>query len=323
MTTQTVSEQLVKYLADAHSIEEQALVQMRHGQKIAHEPSLERALRDHEAETREHEQLVRERLEAHGASPSKVKELVMRMGGVGFGLFAQLQPDTPGKLAAHAYSYEHLELASYELLERVAKRADDERTADVARQIARQERAMGERVASCFDAAADASLREVGADDLRERVAVYLADAHAIEEQAIQLLESGSKIVGDDQLAALMREHLEETRGHERLVRERLEQMGQRPSRLKDAGLRMGAMNWGGFFKAHPDTPGKLAAFAFAFEHLEIGGYELLRRVAERAGDPQTVSLAERILAEERTAARKIEASFDHAAQAALAEQGV
>ena len=33
--------------------------------------------------------------------------------------------------------------------------------------------------------------------------------------------------------------------------------------------------------QAHPDTPGKLAAFVYAFEHLEIGGYEQLARVAQ------------------------------------------
>ena len=44
--------------------------------------------------------------------------------------------------------------------------------------------------------------------------------------------------------------------------------------------MRLGAVNWATFFKAHPDTPGKVAAFAYAFEHLEIGGYEQLLRVA-------------------------------------------
>ena len=47
----------------------------------------------------------------------------MRLGGKGFLLFARLQPDTPGKLLAHALSYEALELAAYELLARVAERA--------------------------------------------------------------------------------------------------------------------------------------------------------------------------------------------------------
>ena len=87
--------------------------------------------------------------------------------------------------------------------------------------------------------------------------------------------------------------------------------------------MRIGAVNWGGFFKGHPDTPGKIAAFAFAFEHLEIGGYEQLKRVAQKAGDEETVQLAERILAEERAAAQKIAAQWDAAVDESLAEQEV
>jgi ferritin-like metal-binding protein YciE len=322
MSPDSIDEQLVKYLADAHALEEQALVQMRRAPKIAGDERLARIFEQHEAETEEHERLILDRLEAHDASPSKVKELVMRAGGVAFAVFAQLNPDTPGKLTAHAYSYEHLELASYELLQRVADRAGDVKTALVARRIAEQERAMGERLAAAFDIAAEASLRELSPDDLREQTSKYLADAHAIEAQAISLLEGGEKIVGDDELAALMREHLAETQEHERLVRARLEALGDGPSRIKDAALAIGGLNWGGFFAAHPDTPGKLAAFSYAFEHLEIAGYELLRRVAERAGDAETVALAERILPDERGAADKLAAHFDHAAEAALAAQG-
>ena len=46
-------------------------------------------------------------------------------------------------------------------------------------------------------------------------------------------------------------------------------------------------MNARNFFAAQPDTPGKLAAFAHAFEFLEIGGYEQLVRVARRANDDE------------------------------------
>ena len=73
---------------------------------------------------------------------------------------------------------------------------------------------------------------------------------------------------------------------------------------------------------AHPDTPGKLAAFAYAFEHLEIGGYEQLKRVAERAGDAETAKTADAILAEERAAAEKLAGAFDRAAQASLEAVG-
>jgi ferritin-like metal-binding protein YciE len=317
-----LDDQLVKYLRDAHSIEEQALQQLRMAPSIAGQDALAGVLEAHEAETERHAQAIRERLDAHGDGPSKVKDTVMRAGGVGFVLFARVQPDTPGKLAAHAFSYEHLEAAAYELLERVAEAAGDLETADVARDILAEERAMAHRLAGLWDETVDASLREVGADDLREQLRMYLADAHAIEAQAEQLLSRGPDLAGDEELARIYASHLEETRGHSQLVDERLDDLGGDPSSLKDLALRAGAINWAAFFQAHPDTPGKLAAFAYAFEHLEIGSYEQLRRVAERAGDPATTSTADRILAEERAAADTLAGAFDRAASASLAAVG-
>ena len=79
-----------------------------------------------------------------------------------------------------------------------------------------------------------------------------------------------------------------------------------------------GGLNLGAFFAAQPDTPAKLAGFAYAFEHLEIAAYELLRRVAERAGDEETVAVAERILAEERRAAEQVAGTWDAAMDAVL-----
>src|SRR5919198_4761654 len=172
----TLTEQLIKYLTDAHSIEEQALAQLRMAPRMAGDRELADAFRDHLTETEGQERRIRERLEAHDATPSKVKDVVMQAGGVGFALFAKFQPDTPGKLTAHAYSYEHLELASYELLLRVAERAGNEETAAVARDIREQERAMAERLATSFDRAARVSLSGKGSVDPREDVVKYLAD---------------------------------------------------------------------------------------------------------------------------------------------------
>jgi ferritin-like metal-binding protein YciE len=92
---------------------------------------------------------------------------------------------------------------------------------------------------------------------------------------------------------------------------------------LKDTALRLGALNWGMFFAAQPDTPAKLAGFAYAVEHLEVAGYELLRRVAQRAGDTVTDALAQRILDQENVAARHIREQFDAAVDAGLSEQGL
>jgi ferritin-like metal-binding protein YciE len=296
---------------------------MRVAPRLARDPELAHAFRQHLSETEDHERLVRARLDAHGADPSKVKDLVARAGGVGMVLFARAQPDTPGKLTAHAYSYEHMELAAYDLLALMAERAGDRETAETARSIREQEAAMGERLSSNFDRAVEASLRDLGPDDLDDQLNKYLADAHAIEAQAIQLLSMGPRLAGEFELAGVLSLHLEETRRHQEAVRERLRQRGARPSRFKDIALRGGGVNVGGFFGAQPDTPAKLAGFAFAFEHLEIAAYDELERVARRAGDQETVALAERILPEERAAAAAVREKFEPALEASLRDLDV
>jgi ferritin-like metal-binding protein YciE len=323
MRSSDLDEQLDTYLADAHAIEEQALAQMRRAPDLAGDPSLREVFAQHLTETERHEHLVRERLAARGASPSRLKDLVMAVGGKGFVLFARSRPDTPGKLALHAYSYEALEQGSYEMLARVAARAGDQETVAVAHEILAEEYAMAQRLAERFDRAVVASLPEDTPEAARERLPSYLADVHAVEQESIGLLEQGQKLAGDPRLAELYRTHLVQTRDHLRLVEERLAVHGSAPSRIKDAAMRLGALNWSGFFAANPDTPGKLAVFAYAFEHLEIAGYELLARVADRAGDGMTAELARRIADEERAAARVIRDSFDRALDTSLHSQGV
>jgi ferritin-like metal-binding protein YciE len=321
--TDDIREQLTKYLTDAHSIEEQALAQLRTAPELAGDPELARAYREHLKETEGQEQLVRQLLEARGAKPSIAKDTEMKVGGKGFILFARLQPDTPGKLHAHALSYEALELSSYELLGHVAGRAGEPEVVAAAERIGAEEQRMMERLEGGFDLAVEASLREVGRSDLTEQLRKYLTDAHAIEEQAIALLERGPKLAGSPTLANIYAEHLEETREHAELIEERLTTLGGDPSTLKDAAMRLGALNWAAFFRGHPDTPGKLAAFARAFEYLEIGGYEQLRRVAERAGEKATEQAVERILAQEREAAARIAGAFGEAVEASLESQRV
>jgi ferritin-like metal-binding protein YciE len=321
MTTRTLDQQLVKYLTDVHAIERQALVQMKVAPQLVDDPALKDAFTRHRAETEEHERLISQRLEAHGAKRSVTKDLAGVITGQGFGAFAAVQPDTPGKLLAHGLAYEHMEKAAYQLLARVAERAGDEVTVQTARTIEGQEQAMAERIEQLLDQAVDASLGGLAPDDLGTQLNKYLADAHAIEVQAIALLQKSPKLAGDSELAEAYRTHLEETENHRRLIDERLAARDSSPSKLKDLALKAGALNWGAFFAAQPDTPAKLAAFAYAFEHLEIAAYELLSRVAQQAGDPGTVAVAVQILAQERAAAEKLNALFDRALDASLGEQ--
>jgi ferritin-like metal-binding protein YciE len=323
MSADTLDEQLDKYLADVHAIEEQALAQMRRAPDIAGDERLAQAFAEHLPETRAQEDRVRRRLEDRGADTAKIKDLAGRLGGVGMIAFAKANPDTPGKLTAHAYSYEHMEIAAYDLLIRVAERAGDDETIEMAAINLGEERRMAQRLAELFDVAVAASLRDADADALDDQLVKYLVDAHAIEQQAEQLLRKGPDLVDDERLADVFRRHLAETEGHSQRIAERLEAHDAGPSKLQDAAMRLGGLNLGAFFAAQPDTTAKLAGFAFAFEHLEIAAYELLRRIAERAADAATVAAAQSILAEERAAADELAGLWDHVLDAELAEQGV
>ncbi len=117
-------------------------------------------------------------------------------------------------------------------------------------------------------------MRDKDPDDIGDQLNKYLRDAHAIESQAEQMLTKAIEIGGDPKLSRDYEEHLEQTRRHKALIEERLGARGASSNFLKDAAMKLGAINWGTFFATQPDTPAKLAGFAYAFEHLEIASYE-------------------------------------------------
>jgi ferritin-like metal-binding protein YciE len=301
---------LLEQLADAHAIAEQAAAQMRRAPAVAGDARLAAAFEEHLTETEEQERRVRARLEAHGADPANAG-LAGKAGGIGVAVFAERLPDTPGELAAHSFSYAHMQIAAYELLRRTAEAAGDEETGAMAEQILEQERRMAKRLEGCFDAAVDASLNGGGEANLASQLDRCLGVAHAIERQGLQLLETGPKIVEDEELKRLFGEHLRQSEEHEAMVRERIEARSAAPSRAEDAPLRISGMQVGAFLAAQPDTVAKLTGLAFAFEQLEIAAYELLARLARRAGDGKVVGVVERILAEERAAARALAGRWD------------
>ena len=174
---------------------------------------------------------MRARLEELDTKPSVLKDLLGRVTGDAFVLFARARSRTrPGKLVAHAFSYEHMEEAAYELLIR-SRSAPETRPPSRSRAgSARRSSAWASGWPANFDVAVDASLRALEPGDLGEQVNKYLADAHALEAQAIELLSKGEQIGGDPQLKDGLREHLEESREHQRLVEARLTRAAAKPS---------------------------------------------------------------------------------------------
>jgi ferritin-like metal-binding protein YciE len=157
---ETAEDQLVAYLKDAHALEQMSLKMTEKAAKQSPDEEMRRIFAHHHEETENHERMIRERIEAHGESPSMIKDMSARMAALGKGLSAALPEDTPGRLARDGYVQEETEIASYELLRRVAQRAGDIQTMDVATQILENERQTADRIAGTFDRAVELSLKE-------------------------------------------------------------------------------------------------------------------------------------------------------------------
>lgn len=71
--------------------------------------------------------------------------------------------------------------------------------------------------------------------DPRENLLDWLRDAHAMEQQAERMLKAqASRIDNYPQMKARIEQHLEETRGQQKMLEGCLERLGSSPSALKD-----------------------------------------------------------------------------------------
>ena len=155
------------------------------------------------------------------------------------------------------------------------------------------------------------------ASQIENELVDALVDAHAMEKQSLTTLRAAQKIAGDPQLEALYAGHIAETNRHLELVEARLEAYDSSRSFLKDLGGRVSALALGTGLVAQKNTPAKLVAVAYGYENFEVAAYEMLKRIAQKAGDDETVEMADRILVNERQAVEKLGASYDLALQAA------
>ena len=161
-TMSDLSSQLVKHIDEAHALEQTVLRMLDGLISSEHDPEIIDRLEHHKLETQEHESLMRRRLESHGATPSVVRQAAGMVEALLKMPLDLVRGETSGRTARDAYTTEHLEIASYELLRRVAERAGDEETARACLDILEQERAMAQYIEENWDRFAELSLREAG-----------------------------------------------------------------------------------------------------------------------------------------------------------------
>jgi ferritin-like metal-binding protein YciE len=158
-TMGTLHDQLVQHLDEAIAMEESVKRLLDGMITTMDDPQVIDLLEHHRAETEQHSQRLRRRLEAHGAKPSMVREATGILGALAKLPFDFVRGEKAGRNARDAYAAEHMEIAAYQLLERVARRAGDEETAEVARGNRAEEEAMARRLDEHWDTFAELSVR--------------------------------------------------------------------------------------------------------------------------------------------------------------------
>jgi ferritin-like metal-binding protein YciE len=136
--------------------------------------------------------------------------------------------------------------------------------------------------------------------EARESLAAWLRDAHAMEGQAITLLETQiNRLDSYPEALPRLRSHLEETKDQRARVEQCLQQLGEDTSTLKDAAMKIGANLQGLAHMMSSDEVLKHALASNAFEHFEAASYRSLSAAAQAAGEPDIARICEGIMQQE------------------------
>jgi ferritin-like metal-binding protein YciE len=160
-------------------------------------------------------------------------------------------------------------------------------------------------------------------DKLQQKLVDYVEAAHAMEQNVSMMLDSMMTTTDDPQITEMLKHHQEETERHKQRLRERLEALGAGPSTRKQAQTIATALMKGAADQVRGDQAGKNARDGYTTEHMEIAAYQLLERLAERAGDPETAEVARQNRVDDEAMARKIDANWDRFLDLTLAENDI
>ena len=158
---------------------------------------------------------------------------------------------------------------------------------------------------------------------LEEQLVKHLDEAYAMELNVARMLDGMISTTDDPELVDALEHHKTQTQGHADRMKARLEAHDATPSGVKQVGGILQAMAKMPLDMVRGEKAGRNARDGFATEHMEIANYELLRRIAEKAGDDETARIAAEIIAEEKEMAKTIAANWDKVAELSLREEGV
>jgi ferritin-like metal-binding protein YciE len=166
-------------------------------------------------------------------------------------------------------------------------------------------------------------LRRTRVTDLVSQLIKHIDEAHAMEQTVEKLLDGMLQTTDDPEIIDRLEHHKLETQHHAATMRRLLEAHDAQPSVVRQAAGMLEAFMKMPLDMVRGEKSGRNARDCYATEHLEIASYELLKRIAQRAGDEETVRACEEILEQERAMAAFFEANWDRFAELSLREEGL
>jgi ferritin-like metal-binding protein YciE len=158
--------------------------------------------------------------------------------------------------------------------------------------------------------------------ELESKLHEYLVDTHAMERIVLRQLDAFIAATDDELFRAALKRHKLETQEQIARLDARLAEHYEDPSEIKEMTVPFVAFITALRETLPGDKPARHAKDAFVIEHLEIAAYEILERLAEAAGDPETSTVARRNRAEEEAMAHTIAAGWDRIVEETLREEG-
>jgi ferritin-like metal-binding protein YciE len=156
----------------------------------------------------------------------------------------------------------------------------------------------------------------------REIVVDWLNSAYAMEKGLIPILENHAKDAErHPSVRARVEQHVDETRRHAELVAGCLEQLGEKPSKVRGALSGMAGTLQSFASGPFKDEEVKNALTDYATEHFEIASYRALSEAARAIGEEGIAQTCEQIMREEQDMANFLEQNLPNTVRDALGQE--
>lgn len=134
---------LLDWLRDAHAMEQEAVeILEKQARRLEGYPDMQARVQQHVEETKSQAHRVAECIKRMDGDTSTVKDVTGKIMGNMAGITNALAEDEVVKHAIADFAFENFEIASYESLIAAAEAAGDQQTAQVCREILKEEEAM-------------------------------------------------------------------------------------------------------------------------------------------------------------------------------------